>query len=1396
MPVPEIPVRTKMRSRRAQGAALNSKPEVHIPPSTEDRVGNTVKAINDVAIPSASLDVDITKSSSNRSIGATEVVKNNDYDDNENEIIEKSEILANEATMTTKFEPGDDMLRDTTPDSSKIIETEPAPIIPDTPMAEDSNSEVPALEPASTKEVTTSPSPLYVLAESEDVEDSSIVLDDPEQQPHTEVEEIAPVVDYSLQRQAQITAEEITPIAGDIRNESQIEVKEVAAFDEDLPRQTQTDVEETTSNTGDIGEGSRVEAEESILIDETIREDAQAEAKETTSIAAGDENRSQLDTEETDSISEDVRGKSHIGGEESTTIDQNVLEQGQTEAKEATCVAKSLQEQSQIGVEETTPIVEDGLEQSQTEPGKHPAEKVETFHSSAVDDEDNSIISGEDGTEDLKLCDTKTEYHFIHQDEDETDMSSTSRGSETNTSASAAESSADLSVQSFSAGTVLDKASDNIAGGYMADISNLETTEVDPPHSDVTPDVIMMTRKNVSDNPVESDEPAESPNSDQVYESPVLSIQNSAPQLEQDVIESRECHEPQEEFSVADINRNGYVIDEAEIVNGNRLVMHSADSSPLMTPVEDRHFDHDALNIHDDEEARDSDYDQESDEEDSESMEQEQYEDDNFDESAYDRVDVLSSIEELDEDEDGEQTFLANHSSKVDHGQAEIHEFEKSTPPEDLPMDAVNLQSAEEQGHNLISAPRELESEEREATPTPSDHTVVADYNGPLPQSRAPIPAAAAELACSPAADRFEASLENLVVSRDRLSDLDESTQQENDIGNVSLDPFENSEVPVIASLGDRAQTEASPLQEISFESIAITQAIVPSLGSPENSGENVNRDALNGDLTSNSISQAAMDIPKEVGVDEVTEPMLNTETTISESRLTTESHQPKEIAVYDILSRDSDNTKIPVAASVLKTPSCASLTSHPPVGTNAGTVLDKEDDIDTEQDNGTHTSDSIVSDYLTAGERTDPNTEAFVTPLQSAGVISPPPFATNSFSENHLSIIDQKLGDEERSRSPFRENAATVNNQDYLFDDDDDEVVDEVVVDEVDDHSDYETSAQIEAAQAMDDPDQGGYGTEQILEELQRPSDMQTMSIPENSGNLVNSVTRVVPRQSPWQSSNEYSEEPPVLLRAIPEAPHLTPQRNPMFIRPVETSPLSLRSHVLETPARGLAHSRHNPERPQTPPQQISAEVPELEMEFEAQSFIPRDVTNIPWHARNDSIPRSLHSQSTISSPSSSPIHSALPIDNHEPVIRDSWPARPRNDSQLTDSANIYNGNDFDPFRFEGGSKDLPDQSGNSSATSANSHKPSLSGSSSSLLFQKMRNIFENNSTATQDSEASSPVKSRPVSGIFHPVRLVRQPPTDDNAARKGGYLNEAEDDQDEHSALLQSSNGGLDAN
>ncbi|PNH47406.1 hypothetical protein VD0004_g935 [Verticillium dahliae] len=250
---------------------------------------------------------------------------------------------------------------------------------------------------------------------------------------------------------------------------------------------------------------------------------------------------------------------------------------------------------------------------------------------------------------------------------------------------------------------------------------------------------------------------------------------------------------------------------------------------------------------------------------------------------------------------------------------------------------------------------------------------------------------------------------------------------------------------------------------------------------------------------------------------------------------------------------------------------------------------------------------------------------------------------------------------------------------------------------------------------------------------------------------------------------------------RAVQPTPLLLPRSE---MRDAEPSPLALRYSQSSSPTRGLAYSKHNPDRARTPP------------DFDPEAFMPKDVTNVPWHARHDSVPVSLRSQSTLDTAASSPVHSALHADRYEPTIRDSWPRRARNDSGAME--------DYDPFRdavakFPRQTYVPPVVHQSPQRNSMSSVAPGGNNTGSpGSLFHKMRSVFEkpvsdaSHPSGTSASETGSPIKSRPGSGVWPPVRTARplSDLPDDNGLmgykRQMGLFNERAEDRDERSGLL----------
>lgn len=282
------------------------------------------------------------------------------------------------------------------------------------------------------------------------------------------------------------------------------------------------------------------------------------------------------------------------------------------------------------------------------------------------------------------------------------------------------------------------------------------------------------------------------------------------------------------------------------------------------------------------------------------------------------------------------------------------------------------------------------------------------------------------------------------------------------------------------------------------------------------------------------------------------------------------------------------------------------------------------------------------------------------------------------------------------------------------------------------------------------------------------------------------------------------------------------TPQLGPSTTHDTpEISPFALRNTPMPSHGsdqRGLSSSMWNPERPQTPTSTTShsnnpfaTPQRQAEPDIDPSLFVPRDVT----HGRQDSVPASLHSQTTLDSSWSSPVHSSLPIDRHEPVIRDSWPApAPGYQQYLSDWSSRPRGDttstapEYDPFKPDNGGVPgghhaaKPSSSYNpflqrgraESSVSAAPSNPSSSNSPSrgSALFAKMRNIFETQGSNAANEVPASPGRTRPVSGVFHPAVSAPRKSQDSFAGQRGdergGFLNEADHEIDERSAFLRS--------
>ncbi|KAL1846153.1 hypothetical protein Daus18300_014342 [Diaporthe australafricana] len=440
-----------------------------------------------------------------------------------------------------------------------------------------------------------------------------------------------------------------------------------------------------------------------------------------------------------------------------------------------------------------------------------------------------------------------------------------------------------------------------------------------------------------------------------------------------------------------------------------------------------------------------------------------------------------------------------------------------------------------------------------------------------------------------------------------------------------------------------------------------------------------------------------------------------------------------------------------------------------------------------------------------------DSDTEVFETPFESAG-----------FREDHKDGQAVTSGHFTQALGHLPdESAHTVQGTDDLFDDTDDTEDQEdygeaVVYQQPNEANDSSADAEKTVYSTRGDENNtalGGHRSSLSLGSVGHRSQGSISSLRDTTpvrptfGSYIGGPSIV---RADWAAEHEDELRPPSL--------NPTPQLGPSTSHDTpEISPFALRNTPMPGSAadpRGLSSSRWNPERPQTPPSSTTRSnnpfaTPQRQSEPEADLslFVPRDVT----HGRQDSIPASLHSQTTLDSSWSSPVHSSLPVDRHEPVIRDSWPApapgyqqylsgwssRPRGDTTSTSA-------EYDPFRPDNGGQTAAKSSSSynpflqrgraESSVSAVPSDPSVSSSPSrgSALFAKMRNIFENQGSDGGSNAPASPGKTRPVSGVFHPAVSAQRSSQDLVAGQRhdehGGFLNEADHEIDERSAFLRS--------
>jgi hypothetical protein len=183
-----------------------------------------------------------------------------------------------------------------------------------------------------------------------------------------------------------------------------------------------------------------------------------------------------------------------------------------------------------------------------------------------------------------------------------------------------------------------------------------------------------------------------------------------------------------------------------------------------------------------------------------------------------------------------------------------------------------------------------------------------------------------------------------------------------------------------------------------------------------------------------------------------------------------------------------------------------------------------------------------------------------------------------------------------------------------------------------------------------------------------------------------------------------------------------------------------------------GPARGRRSPERPETPTEHESLASSEY---VTPEKVLPtRDVTHAPWGVDDGWTPQSLRTQTTISSPPTSPPHpfSAL---KHKAVTRsDAATESPSRSSQQPAEHDVP-GDDTEtktpvslmaPWRGRESPEPGPADNRQSTASEGNT------GS----LFRRMRSIFEQprpSISSTRDSHQPSPTRSRPPSVTWFPA-------------------------------------------
>ncbi|TPX10346.1 uncharacterized protein E0L32_008751 [Thyridium curvatum] len=472
--------------------------------------------------------------------------------------------------------------------------------------------------------------------------------------------------------------------------------------------------------------------------------------------------------------------------------------------------------------------------------------------------------------------------------------------------------------------------------------------------------------------------------------------------------------------------------------------------------------------------------------------------------------------------------------------------------------------------------------------------------------------------------------------------------------------------------------------------------------------------------------------------------------------------------------------------------------------GTNQSRLISDETE--------TESSTPMASSSLTEKE-----SDMFVTPLESAVTEFPsnPDLATVELDQHRVDLANKPLkrsgADQGELQHPSTdigdgsngiesESAATVQGQEHLFDLDDEEEDDQGSDVEYGDRaSDSETVETLPRERESDRHlDNGHHTSATSLEGIPDNSSAEEKTKPFLGGAkeetaakaaIDSSQTFCAPLQFQEMSlphdERRETDKRFVVDKSSPEDNATgTSQGNDERVNTgLQPSPLS--RDEMKSPVKGLADSRHAPARP-APPLTPPRQTPKRErQDSDASLFTPRDVTNIPWHSRNEMTPVSLHDRTLSSASTSEPLYDPPLGGNYDSDIRETG-----------DSASVAHGRNS-----QGRTAMLAKWQERESSPAITpppqpaSNRSSVASAASSNLFQKMRNIFEQpqgsstpvGSRHNSVGDGGSPTLTRPASGTW----LRRQEAT--AASEKQRLLGEDEDEQhqrrvDERSALLSS--------